>query len=608
MKISFGRRVLTVLVMVSLLVLAFTNLALAQAKDPELRLAGSWPFPFSGNAFAPEGIGVCWWFAYEPFAYFVPATGEYIPRLATSWEVEENKLIVTLKDAKWSDDTPFTAEDIECAVALIQAVWQSSYAIADIEVIEPLKVAFVLDLVDRPVDSTVIHSILTDAAITSAAPSHIYGQFLEEAKEVAALGREIWVMERKGEEIPEDVEKEFDEKSTAFAEKVFQFNLMKEVGYLPVVGTYEIDKMSQSEMLLKLNENHWAAENIKIPKVSFKRWSSNDFVWASLVAGEIDAAHPSVTKDVVEQHLDAPDSHLQLVTVSDLGEFALIFNHENPLFQDLNLKKAIIYALDRAAVRDIAIWHAIDVSDYAHGILKSMEGAWLDPDFLETLTNYKVDREKAEATLKEAGYTKGSDGLWHTPQGEVVEFTISAYGPYSDWVLAAREIAEQLKAFGFKVDVKIIPDGMQGPTLMAGDYDTAIEFGTSWWGFPHPHTGYSRLYDENGYLAEVTRFPIKEKYNTPWGDLAPYDELIELQQVMDNPEETKEQVKKLAYITNEYLPIMPYLEKVLPIYYIDGENVTGWPEKDDPIWSLAPGAIERLYILLLSEGRLRPVE
>ena len=66
--------------------------------------------------------------------------------------------------------------------------------------------------------------------------------------------------------------------------------------------------------------------------------------------------------------------------------------------------------------------------------------------------------------------------------------------------------------------------------------------------------------------------------------------------------------EKLAYITNEYLPIMPFLEKVLPIYYIDGENVTGWPAKDDPIWSLAPGAIERLYILLLSEGQLRPVE
>ena len=39
-----------------------------------------------------------------------------------------------------------------------------------------------------------------------------------------------------------------------------------------------------------------------------------------------------------------------------------------------------------------------------------MEEAWLDPDFLETLTNYKVDREKQKPPLKKPGIQKAPMG------------------------------------------------------------------------------------------------------------------------------------------------------------------------------------------------------
>lgn len=587
-----------ILILVLLLSLTLT-LSSAAIKEPEIRFATTWPYPFHGNAFGPGAIGGAWWFAYEPFAYYIPATGEYIPRLATSWKLEGNKLVVNLRKTRWSDGTPFTAKDIECNIAFLHAMWEWPYEIAGVEVRSENTVALVLS----STHPFLIHSLLTDGAISTLAPYHIYGKFLSEAKEVASLGRKIWELREQKKTVPEDLKKDYDKKAAAFREKVNNFSPIKEIGRMPVVGTYEPTNVTQTEMVLTKNKYHWAAGKIRIPRVVFRRWSSNEFVWASLVAGEIDAAHPSIPKDVVDQ-FNLLNPNLKLKAVSDLSEFALIFNFEKLLFKDLTLRKAIAYALNRTKIRDVAAWQAKDVSDYAHGVLKSMEKTWLSADFLKTLTNYSYNPAKAEAILKEAGYTKGSDGLWRTPDGKVVAFTVSVYGPHSDWVLAAREITEQLKNFGFKVDLKIIPEGMRDTVMRGGDYEAAVEFGTAWWGYPHPAMGYTRIYQ--GEVADFTRFPAKSKFKTPWGDLVPYELTDKLQEVTTKPAEAKDYVMKLAYITNEYLPMIPFLEKVLPLFYLDGKRVTGWPEPDDSTWSLAPGGIERVYVLLLSEGKLRP--
>ena len=42
------------------------------------------------------------------------------------------------------------------------------------------------------------------------------------------------------------------------------------------------------------------------------------------------------------------------------------------------------------------------------------------------------------------------------------------------------------------------------------------------------------------------------------------------------------------------------------IFHVDGVRVTGWPAENDPLWTVAPGAIERFYAHLLIEGILKP--
>lgn len=76
-----------------------------------------------------------------------------------------------------------------------------------------------------------------------------------------------------------------------------------------------------------------------------------------------------------------------MLTVSDLSDIALVFNFKKPLFQDLNLRKAIAHILDRDKIRDVSVWQANSYENYADGVLKSMEAKWVTQDTLQNLQN-----------------------------------------------------------------------------------------------------------------------------------------------------------------------------------------------------------------------------
>ncbi|SES68471.1 ABC transporter substrate-binding protein [Anaerobranca gottschalkii] len=565
-----------------------------------LQLATDWPFPFHGNPFGAGGVGGAWWFMYEPFAYYLPMTGEYIPRLAENWEIDGNDVKVYLrKDVKFSDGELFTAEDVINTVNFIQALWGWPYDIKEVKAIDSNTVIFTLT------STNFVHTLLTDGAIASLAPLHVYSDFAEQAEEVAKIGKEIFYRQIEGQEVSEEMRNQYNKKADELAQKVRGFSVFNTFGRVPVVGSFEPVNISQVEMKLERNKYHWLNSKQKIDDIIFKRWSSNEYVWASLISNEIDAAHPNMPKDVVEQ-LNNLNSRLKVISVSDLSDISLIFNFKKQMFNDLALRKSIAYILNRDTIRDVSSWQANSYENYyAYGLLKSMSNEWIDEANLNKFTKYSQNKTLAEQILEEAGYKK-DNGIWHQSNGNPVEFTISVYGPHNDWVLAAREIVQQLKSFGFKVDMKLIPEGMRDNVMRTGDYDVAIEFGTAWWGYPHPLTGYRRLYE--GDIALITGFPSTEKYLTPWGELAPKDLIEELNNNLYDEIKAKEIIEKLAYITNEYLPIIPIKEKVLPIYFNNGFRVQGWPDEKDPIWSLAPGGIERVYNLLIGEGILYPIE
>ncbi len=72
------------------------------------------PEALHGNPYAPPGIDAATSYVWDRLIDFVPIPKEtYHPMLGESFKEEGNKLTVALrKDAKWTDDKPFTSKDV----------------------------------------------------------------------------------------------------------------------------------------------------------------------------------------------------------------------------------------------------------------------------------------------------------------------------------------------------------------------------------------------------------------------------------------------------------------------------------------------------------------
>ncbi|RLE72888.1 MAG: ABC transporter substrate-binding protein, partial [Thermoprotei archaeon] len=244
--------------------------------------------------------------------------------------------------------------------------------------------------------------------------------------------------------------------------------------------------------------------------------------------------------------------------------------------------------------------------------LPSFQDQWLPEDVLAKFTKYEYDPAKAEEILKAAGYYKGDDGYWRTPDGKLIELEVTCPAGYSDWVLALDELVRQLNEFGIKAEARPIPNPTFWPTAHSGKLGLHLNWFCCWWGTGDPYTGYYDLFFGDRSLDTGVGTGadglglVNQEFDTPWGKAVP-GQLVEQLLVETDPEKRKEIVWKLAYIVNENLWEIPWAEKRLQIYYLDGVRATGWPLPDDPVWTLYPGGGERVAYVLISRGILKPV-
>lgn len=552
-----------------------TNLAQASSNpgEKEFITAAGWTLPpdYHGNPFAPGGVGGAWWWVFEPLFVYVPATGESIPRLGVSFMETTDAFTVTLRtNAFWHDGTPFTSEDIWSTFML---GYLYNWPIWDY-----------LDEIQTPDDYTVVFRWETPTIFGKqfmgrrviCAPHHLYGEWADQVG--PAMGDE--------------------EALAAIRASLEAFRPETPIG----TGPFQLETVAESEMILTKFPNHYAADNVDFDRVKILRWESNEMMWDRLENGEVDAAHPATPKDKTEEIMAAQPA-MKLAFPSDLAEFSLLFNLREAPLSEKKFREAIAHAIDRDEVREASLFYGLTDATYATGILPSFADQWLSAEFLETLTAYEYYTPTAEALLTELGYVRGADGFWETSEGVDLELEVASHEGYSDWVLAMDNIATQLTNFGIKTEARAIPGWEYWRMLNEREYQMAIDWAATWWYFAHPWAGYKRMFV--GETARRVSFP--EEVEGPEGEMINLPDLVTELGVTLEPDRQRELVETLAWVANEYLPQLPYLEKRLQIFHLDGVRVTGWPDDDDPIWSVAPGGIERVYCTLMTEGTIKAV-
>jgi peptide/nickel transport system substrate-binding protein len=155
--------------------------------------------------------------------------------------------------------------------------------------------------------------------------------------------------------------------------------------------------------------------------------------------------------------------------ISGAGEYAVINNAKFPT-NDVNVRKAILYSIDRAGLNQLAdqnvyplIWGPLQPGTLGY-----------DPEFAQQKM-YAYDPNKAAQILQADGWAKDSNGIW-AKNGQELSLVITHIG-VGDLPLEAQGIQSYLEKAGMKVTIQeYADDAWHAANVQGVENITPLEF------------------------------------------------------------------------------------------------------------------------------------
>lgn len=308
--------------------------------------------------------------------------GEVQPQLAESWEVSADRTVYTftLHDGvTFSDGSAFTADDVVASIGRVQDDWTLSLS-SKMDVVESAEA--VSD---------------TEVVVTLRHPSNAW---------LFDMGTSVGAM------FPDDLSADLATETVG-------------------TGPYTVTEVATGQhVTLTARDDYWG-EAPALDEITVRYFADANAQANAVRAGDVDMAYNLQAPDLIaglEQ-----DERLQVIDGTSTGEVLLALNNAAPPFDDLRVRRAIMYAIDRQAVLDTA-WAG-------HGELIGSMVPPTDPYYQDLTDAYPYDPDRARELLEEAGVEDLS-----------ITFDVPTR-PYAEAV--AQVVVSQLADVG--IDATIVP-------------------------------------------------------------------------------------------------------------------------------------------------------
>jgi peptide/nickel transport system substrate-binding protein len=478
-----------------------------------------------------------WSINYDLLVDFSPKNLGPIPGIAEKWEISPDRKTITFhlfEGHKWSDGQPITSKDVKYSLETFapNSLLFPSY-VENVSSIETPDDLTVIVKTKRP-DARIVGGLFVYIL-----PEHIWGK--QPVKKLTSTYK------------PQP----------------------------PIVGSgpYIVTQFDRGRIIRMSRNPNFRGTKPKFDEVQWIKYGNTDAVDRALTLGEIDVV-PEVAEASFARLDKAKD--VKGVNSSSPSFTQLAFNlcnkqncpdaKFNPAVQDVSVRQAIAYAVDRKRINQIA----------SRGI--AFEGHGLLPEYYKTFyeqpaDDYPLDVDKANQMLDDAGWKKGGDGI-RTKGAQKLSFDLYVRSESQLNIQDARLVAEMTKPIGVEFKVKIVSvDKLTELTTqkvkgkMAPDFDTFI---WGWGGDPYDPSLLLNLLTTKAIGASSDAF-----YSNP-----EYDRLYEQQSGEFDQEKRKELVKQMIAISQRDLPYLVLtVDPVLQAYRTD--KVSGvkqvCPEPDGDI-------------------------
>ncbi|MEM2512659.1 MAG: hypothetical protein QXX61_05940, partial [Ignisphaera sp.] len=193
--------------------------------------------------------------------------------------------------------------------------------------------------------------------------------------------------------------------------------------------------------------------------------------------------------------------------------------------------------------------------------------------------------KEAEQLLKKVGFSRGSDGKWRTPEGQVFKLVARTQAGYAiEWTLY--QACEDLKEFGIECEFYPTPGATWGTMLRRGDgWDLAgVFWGTaSIYGLSYVRTALMDHRNRGGrYDINMPKDTVDMVY-VPYFDVTVNITDIAMNRTLFemNWDNLSTYVKMLAVVFNYYLPEQPLIENAQWVFL---SSRWDWPDPNNELW------------------------
>lgn len=327
-------------------------------------------------------------------------SGKIVPLLAESWKVSEDQKVYTFilrKGVKFSNGADFTAQDAAFSIDRVKTGWKPAVK-AKMDVVAEVHAE----------DATTLK-----VALKTPSQNWLYDM----TTRVGAM----------------------------FSKSGVNALATKAIG----TGPYTVQSNNPNvDMVLERNPNYWG-NPVALKTVTLKYFKDATAMNNAEIGGTIDVISSVQTPDNLDQFADT--SKFQLIEGSTTGEVLLSLNNAKAPLNDVKVRQAISYALDRKAILD-TVWAG-------KGALIGSHAVPTDPWYEDLSNKYPHDTAKAKELLGGKSYT--------------LRLRVPNL-PYA--TAAAPVVASQLQQVGITVQVDTLdfPADWLQQVFKDGNYDMSI--------------------------------------------------------------------------------------------------------------------------------------
>jgi len=487
----------------------------------------------------------------DPLVEANPVTNEIEPALAKSWSIKGNTVTFNLRDVKWSDGKPFTADDVIFTFDKFvmnknaNGNNQMEYTING----KPFQFKKVNSKTVQVIMDAPCGTLFRSLTGVRIYPKHFVEPMIT-SNDPGAVNNVL---------------------TTA-----------TDPASIPATGPFKLEKyVTDQKVILGRNPYSWRVDSRGnllpyVDKLEFVIVKDDEATMLKFMTGEIsylESVSPDQFPTLKEKELAGADFKIYRTqpTKNTPSPLHIAFNQDakNPelrtLFRNKDFRVAMEYALDRQKV-----------IDQVYNGLAVLGGTPVLPAN-KSFYNAKIEKirrsfseEKAKAMLDKLGLVdKNGDGWRELPSGKPLEFvvTVSTAKQNSDMVVL---FTTELKKIGVKAEPQLVDPNLLGQKLYSGDFEVGV---TAFGNQPDPHQR-KGIWQPGNHLYYWKLSTIGADGKVNMSVLEPYEK--ELWNIFENGAKELDQAKRKK-LYDRYQEI--YADEVPVIFVCKGMNLYGASKK-----------------------------